>query len=486
MAAGPEVGDFTVAPTVIGIADGRGSIEPLVGVVEFRPRQDALPIPDGVGYTGPIVVELDGDGRIPGGTRVPGWTGSTCQVIPRVRRGERGRDLRIVPFDVPAEPGSTVFLSDHLTLWTDPSAGTVYVRGPRGEFAVEDREFFTSVRADVLGGAAEARDSASLSEGAAVTADEAAVASRAARAAAEAAVGTAQSAQAAASESAAHAASAEQSAASSASVAGSAATEAALSRDAAGGAATEAGRAATEAGSAAAEAALSRDAAAGLADAAAASTDAAASSAEAAASSAEAAAGSAAAAAAAETSVAGHVDAAAGAASDAQQSADAAGASASAADERAGDAQQSAAAAAAEHTALTDAIEAGEYRGAAGDDGVSVESITDDERTGTATIAYSDGSSAPLPLPEGLPGADSTVPGPPGAVPTAADFHLVGPGRPDAPDTTGGVVTPDAPVGALFVSTDGANISAWLWVNTPTGWILAASGGGLDVSSPTV
>lgn len=69
----------------------------------------------------------------------------------------------------------------------------------------------------------------------------------------------------------------------------------------------------------------------------------------------------------------------------------------------------------------------------------------------------------------GPEGAASTVPGPPGAVPTAADYAIVGPGRPDVPATTGGLVSASTPVGATYTSTDGAGVGAFVWRKRPDG-----------------
>lgn len=71
-----------------------------------------------------------------------------------------------------------------------------------------------------------------------------------------------------------------------------------------------------------------------------------------------------------------------------------------------------------------------------------------------------------------LTGPASTVPGPPGAVPTASDYLVVGPGRPDAPTTTGFSAAQIAalPVGCEYRSTDGASVGAWVWQKRPTGW----------------
>lgn len=71
---------------------------------------------------------------------------------------------------------------------------------------------------------------------------------------------------------------------------------------------------------------------------------------------------------------------------------------------------------------------------------------------------------------KGDPGQDSTVPGPPGALSSASTFILVGPGRPDTPATTSGVITGSEPVGAEYRSTDGAGVGAWTWRKRGTGW----------------
>ena len=220
--------------------------------------------------------------------------------------------------------------------------------------------------------------------------------------------------------------------------------------------------------------------------------------------------------------------------------------------------------------ALVARIESGEFTGAAG---VGVESITDGDGDGVATVAFSDGSTSSLPLPRGLegaPGRDGVdgedgadgrtpalswegtalavdgVPGPdlrgpagkdgadgedgapgtdgadgapgpapsikigtvtsgatpsatitgtspdltlglvlpkgdrgdkgetgaPGVVSSASSYVLVGPGRPDTPSTTGGVITGNEPVGAEYRSTDGANVGAWTWRKRPAGWVV--------------
>ena len=74
--------------------------------------------------------------------------------------------------------------------------------------------------------------------------------------------------------------------------------------------------------------------------------------------------------------------------------------------------------------------------------------------------------------PKGDAGAKGE-PGAPGAVPTSSDYLIVGPGRPDQPATTGGVIKGSEPVGAEYRSTDGAGAGLFDWMKRPTGWEIA-------------
>lgn len=178
---------------------------------------------------------------------------------------------------------------------------------------------------------------------------------------------------------------------------------------------------------------------------------------------------------------------------------------------------------------LSDGSESAPVAVPPGPEGRGVVSIVDPDGDGTATVTYSDGTTGELLLPSGPPGEDgadaplpevswdgpvlvvggerspdltgpegpapavgwdgprlvvggvtgpdltgpegaaSTVPGPPGAVPTAADYSIVGPGRPDVPATTGGLVSASTPVGATYTSTDGAGVGAFVWRKRPDG-----------------
>jgi len=218
--------------------------------------------------------------------------------------------------------------------------------------------------------------------------------------------------------------------------------------------------------------------------------------------------------------------------------------------------------------ALLTEIESGKYRGADGADGVSVESITDADGDGVATVRLSSGVESPLPLPrgpqgepgrdgvdgedgadghtpslswqgsaltvDGVPGPDlrgpagqdgqdgkdgvdgapgpapsitigtvtsgdapsATItgtspdltlglvlpkgdrgdrgePGAPGVVSSASAYVLVGPGRPDTPATTAGVITGAEPVGARYESVDEAGVGARTWRKVAGGrWVV--------------
>ena len=95
-------------------------------------------------------------------------------------------------------------------------------------------------------------------------------------------------------------------------------------------------------------------------------------------------------------------------------------------------------------------------------------SIVDAEEDGAGKIrfALSDGTFTRwIDIPNGEKGEK-------GAVPTASDYLVVGPGRPDAPTTTGlsSAQIAALPVGCEYRSTDGASVGAWVWRKRPMGW----------------
>ena len=89
--------------------------------------------------------------------------------------------------------------------------------------------------------------------------------------------------------------------------------------------------------------------------------------------------------------------------------------------------------------------------------------------SGTTPSATITGTSPDLTLNLALqPGAKGD-PGAPGVVSSASSYVIVGPGRPDTPSTTGGVITGSEPVGAEYRSTDGASVGAYVWMKRPGG-----------------
>ena len=160
-----------------------------------------------------------------------------------------------------------------------------------------------------------------------------------------------------------------------------------------------------------------------------------------------------------------------------------------------------------------------DVRAIRGQDGRGIASISDPDAESRVTVTYTDGDTqqvqairgrdgrAPViewagtalvvdgvagPDLRGAPGPASTVPGPagpPGAVPVASDYLVVGPGRPDAPTTTGFSAAQIAalPVGCEYRSTDGASVGAWVWRKRPTGWtVTQGDTGWVTLTDPDV
>lgn len=114
-----------------------------------------------------------------------------------------------------------------------------------------------------------------------------------------------------------------------------------------------------------------------------------------------------------------------------------------------------------------DRVRSGEFTGDAGPANVlsigTVSTLPPGSKATAAIVGDSPSQVLNLGLVEGPEGKASTVPGPPGAVPTAGDYLIVGPGRPDQPATTGGTITGREPVGARYESTDEAGVGARTW-----------------------
>lgn len=76
-----------------------------------------------------------------------------------------------------------------------------------------------------------------------------------------------------------------------------------------------------------------------------------------------------------------------------------------------------------------------------------------------------------LTLPKGDKGdrGDKGDTGAPGALANASAYIITGPGRPDQPATTGGIITGNEPVGSEYRSQDGASVGAFVWMKRPGG-----------------
>lgn len=62
---------------------------------------------------------------------------------------------------------------------------------------------------------------------------------------------------------------------------------------------------------------------------------------------------------------------------------------------------------------------------------------------------------------------------------------LVGPGRPDKPETTTGVITGSEIAGTVYLSTDGAGVGAWEWRKRGTAWVVSnADTGWRKITTP--
>lgn len=118
---------------------------------------------------------------------------------------------------------------------------------------------------------------------------------------------------------------------------------------------------------------------------------------------------------------------------------------------------------------------------------LSIGTVESTSETAYATVSGdSPNQVLSLGLPKGAKG-DQGVQGPPGAVASSGTYLIVGPGRPDTPATTGGIITGNEPVGAEYRSTDGANVGAWVWMKRPTGWVVVNGDTGWRMlSDPTV
>ena len=129
-------------------------------------------------------------------------------------------------------------------------------------------------------------------------------------------------------------------------------------------------------------------------------------------------------------------------------------------------------------------MRSGEFKGDEGPANVlsigTVSTLPPGAEATAAIVGESPSQVLNLGLVEGPEGKASTVPGPPGAVPTAADYLIVGPGRPDVPSTTAGTITGAEPVGARYESVDEAGVGARTWRKVAGNkWVVTSGDTGL-------
>lgn len=163
----------------------------------------------------------------------------------------------------------------------------------------------------------------------------------------------------------------------------------------------------------------------------------------------------------------GHAEAAANSADEAARHADSAGKADASARSARDEAQASASQLNADALEFGDRVRSGEFKGDEGPANVlsigTVSTLPPGAEATAAIVGESPSQVLNLGLVQGPEGKASTVPGPPGAVPTAADYLVVGPGRPDQPATTNGAITGREPVGARYESVDEAGVGARTW-----------------------
>ena len=118
---------------------------------------------------------------------------------------------------------------------------------------------------------------------------------------------------------------------------------------------------------------------------------------------------------------------------------------------------------------------------------LSIGTVTSGDKAAATLTGEPPSQTLNLTLPRGEQGlrGKQGVQGPPGAVPTTTDYFLVGPGRPDVPSTTAGVVTGKEPAGCEYRSTNGAGVGAWVWRKRPDGWAVTDGDTGWRLASTT-
>ena len=130
--------------------------------------------------------------------------------------------------------------------------------------------------------------------------------------------------------------------------------------------------------------------------------------------------------------------------------------------------------------AFGDAVRSGTFKGDTGPanqlDVLETKTVSPNTPASVSITGEAPNQRLSFAIPKGNDGdkGDKGDKGAPGALTNASTYHIVGPGRPDIPSSTAGVIKGNEPVGATYYSEDGAGVGAHVWRRRPGGkWEVA-------------
>ena len=130
--------------------------------------------------------------------------------------------------------------------------------------------------------------------------------------------------------------------------------------------------------------------------------------------------------------------------------------------------------------AFGDAVRSGTFKGDTGPanqlDVLETKTVSPNTPASVSITGEAPNQRLSFAIPKGNDGdkGDKGDKGAPGALTNASTYHIVGPGRPDVPSSTAGVIKGNEPVGATYYSEDGAGVGAHVWRRRPGGkWEVA-------------
>ena len=125
--------------------------------------------------------------------------------------------------------------------------------------------------------------------------------------------------------------------------------------------------------------------------------------------------------------------------------------------------------------AFGDAVRSGTFKGDTGPanqlDVIETKTVSPNTPASVTITGEAPNQHLSFAIPKGNDGdkGDKGDKGAPGALTNASSYHIVGPGRPDIPSSTAGVIKGNEPVGATYYSEDGAGVGAYVWMRRPGG-----------------